>query len=164
MCNGRSIFIDSGTTALRLASMVADERFTVTTTGPHVAIELAKKQKPIVNLVGGMINHENLSVSGMQALKFIDGINIDTAFVVPSGYSLECGFSCGNYAECELKKYVIGKARRVIMLMDGDKIDRNLPYTFSTEAGLYAIITDRELPPAVKEKFSGSGVRIIVAE
>ena len=48
--------------------------------------------------------------------------------------------------------------------MDGDKIDRNLPYTFSTEAGLYAIITDRELPPAVKEKFSGSGVRIIVAE
>ena len=155
---GRSIFIDSGTTALRLASMVADERFTVTTTGPHVAIELAKKQKPIVNLVGGMINHENLSVSGMQALKFIDGINIDTAFVVPSG------FSCGNYAECELKKYVIGKARRVIMLMDGDKIDRNLPYTFSTEAGLYAIITDRELPPAVKEKFSGSGVRIIVAE
>lgn len=41
---GRSIFIDSGTTALRLASMVADERFTVTTTGPHVAIELAKSK------------------------------------------------------------------------------------------------------------------------
>ena len=161
---GRSIFIDSGTTALRLASIVADERFTVTTTGPHVAIELAKKQKPIVNLVGVMINHENLSVSGMQAIKFIDGINIDTAFVVPSGYSEKCGFSCGNYAECELKKYVISKARRVIMLMDGDKIDRNLPYTFSTETGLYAVITDRELPPVINRRFTEAGVRIIIAE
>ena len=50
------------------------------------------------------------------------------------------------------------------MLMDGDKIDRNLPYTFSTEAGLYAVITDRKLPSEVEQKFTGAGVRIIVAE
>lgn len=160
---GRSLFIDSGTTALRLASIIPDERFTVTTTGPHVAIELAKKHKPIVNLVGGMINHENLSISGMQAMKFIDGINIDTAFVVPSGYSDSCGFSCGNYSECELKKYVVGKARRVIMLMDGDKIDRSLPYTFCTAHELYAIITDRALPPQTEKAMTASGVKIIIA-
>lgn len=161
---GRSIFIDSGTTALRLASIIPDERFTVTTTGPHVAIELAKKQKPIVNLVGGMINHENLSVSGMQAIRFIDGINIDTAFVVPSGYSQECGFSCGNYSECELKKYVVGKARRVIMLMDGDKIDKNLPYTFCNASELYAVITDRALPEQMQKSMDEAGVSVIIAQ
>lgn len=160
---GRSVFIDSGTTALRLASIMPDERVTVTTTGPHVAIELAKKQRPIVNLVGGMINHENLSVSGMQAMKFIDGINIDTAFVVPSGYSDECGFSCGNYSECELKKYVVGKARRVIMLMDGGKLGRNLPYTFCKPSDLFAVITDRPLPDDVRKTMEDAGAEIIIA-
>ena len=50
------------------------------------------------------------------------------------------------------------------MLMDGDKIDRNLPYTFSTETGLYAVITDRELPPVINRRFTEAGVRIIIAE
>ena len=39
---GRSIFIDSGTTALRLASMVADERFTDGTARCNRACEKAK--------------------------------------------------------------------------------------------------------------------------
>lgn len=161
---GKSVFIDSGTTALHLAELMRDERITVTTTGPHVAIELAKKQKPIVNLVGGMINHENLSVSGMQAIKFIDGINIDTAFVVPSGYSVQCGFSCGNYSECELKRCVIEKARRVIMLMDGGKTEKNLPYTFCKPSELFAVITDRALPEDVTLSFESAGVKIITAK
>ena len=161
---GHSIFIDSGTTALRLASMMPDERLTVTTTGPHIALELAKKQKPIINLVGGMINHENLSVSGMQAVKFIDVINIDTAFIVPSGFSRKCGFSCGNYSECELKKYIVDKARRVIMLMDGDKLDRNLPYTFCTPRDLDILITDRELPEETEQMLRDAGTEIVIAK
>lgn len=93
----RSIFIDSGTTALALASVVPDQHIIFTTTGPHVAIELAKNRKNIVNLVGGMINHDNFSVSGMEALRFVSEINIDIAFMVPSCVSVSCGFTCGNY-------------------------------------------------------------------
>ena len=161
---GASIFIDSGTTALRLASAMPDIRATVTTTGPHVAIELAKKQRTIVNLVGGMINRENLSVSGMQAMKFINGINIDTAFVVPSGFSVECGFSCGNYSECELKKYVISKARRVIMLMNSGKLGKNLPYTFCKPDEISTLITDSALPDEVEKFIKMSGAQIIYAK
>ena len=160
---GSSVFIDSGTTALRLAAEMPDMRVTVTTTGPHVAIELAKKQHVIVNLVGGMINRENLSVSGMQAMKFIDGINIDVAFVVPSGFSEECGFSCGNYSECELKKYVVSKARRVVMLMNSGKIGKNLPYTFCKPEDISIFITDSALPDDVKKLMENAGAQIILS-
>ena len=68
---GRSIFLDSGTTMLRLAEMIPDERITVTTTGLNVAIELMKKDLPIVNIVGGMINRDNITVSGYQSIAFI---------------------------------------------------------------------------------------------
>ena len=58
---GRSIFLDSGTTMLALAARLPDERFTVTTTGPNVALEIIKKRRPMVNIVGGMLNSDNIS-------------------------------------------------------------------------------------------------------
>ena len=40
---GRSIFLDSGTTILRLVSAISDKRLTITTSGPNIALELLKK-------------------------------------------------------------------------------------------------------------------------
>lgn len=156
----RSVFIDSGTTALRLAAACPDIQNTITTTSPHVALELAKKQRIMVNLVGGIINHDNLSVSGLQALRFIDDINIDLAFIVPSGCSLSSGFTCGNYSECELKRHIVAKARRVVVLMDHGKLDRCLPYTFCMPSDADAIITDGALPAEYHEYLAGGGSEI----
>lgn len=157
----RSVFLDSGTTALRLAAVLPDMQVTITTTSPHVALELAKKQRVMVNLVGGIINHDNLSVSGMQALRFIDDINIDLAFIVPSGCSPSSGFTCGNYSECELKRHIVEKARRVVVLMDRDKLDRCLPYTFCTPDDARTVITDGKLPAEYREYLAGGGANIM---
>lgn len=139
---GRSIFLDSGTTILKMASLMPDERLSILTTGPNIALELTKKNLPIINLVGGMINRDNISISGSQAISFIENINIDTAFLVPSGFSLENGFTSGNYSECELKSYICQKARRVIVLADSSKLDKNLPYTFAQLSAVHTIITN----------------------
>ena len=160
IADSRSVFVDSGTTALRLAAAIPDMQITVTTTSPHVALELVKKGRIMVNIVGGIINHDNLSVSGMQALRFIDDINIDLAFIVPSGCSSAAGFTCGNYSECELKRHIVGKARRVILLMDRDKLDRCLPYTFCTPGDVHTIITDGPLPEEYRAYLSSGGAVI----
>ncbi len=160
---GRSIFLDSGTTVLRLAEMMPDERITVTTTGLNVAIELMKKDMPIVNIVGGMINRDNITVQGNQALHFLETINIDVAFIVPSGVSANHGFTCGNYTDCELKKLVVGKARKVVVLMDSSKLNKSLPYTFSTFDGVDCIITDEELPHDIVACAEAAGCTILLA-
>ncbi len=160
---GRSIFLDSGTTVLRLASILPNSRLTVTTTGLNVALELMKKDLPIVNIVGGMINRDNVTVSGNQAIQFLDGINIDVAFIVPSGVSSEDGFTCGNYNDCELKKLVLEKARKVVVLMDTSKTDKSLPYTFGSFDDVDCIISDSELPSDVAEKALAAGVEVIIA-
>ncbi len=160
----RSIFIDSGTTALALASVMPDQHITFTTSGPHVAIELAKNRKNIVNLVGGMINHDNFSVSGMQALKYVSEINIDIAFIVPSCVSVGSGFTCGNYSECEMKKFILSKAVRKIMLMDSTKLGKSLPYTFCTTEDIDVLITDKALPHDLSEKLKENKVKIIIAK
>ena len=160
---GRSIFIDSGTTLLKLAAHVPNERFTFTTTDPNVALELCKTGQPIVNMVGGMLNRDNLSVSGFQALRFLTEINIDIAFISPSGLSAQNGFTGGNYSECELKRMIVEKARRVIILMDRSKLDKCLPYTFCTMDQVHTIVTDGHLPPDINEYAARSGVDIVNA-
>ncbi len=158
---GRSIFLDSGTTMLMMASLLPEERLTITTTGPNIALELLNKKQTIVNLVGGMLNRDNISVSGAQAMRFLNDINIDTAFIVPSGASAQTGFSCGNYGECELKKFVVEKARRAIVLLDVAKLDKSLPYTFCDIKEVNTIITNGPLGEEFDKAAEEAGVQIV---
>ncbi len=160
---GRSLFLDSGTTMLKLASLLPDERLTITTTGPNIAIELIKKSMPIVNIVGGMLNRDNISVSGNQSIRFLNDINIDVAFIVPSGMSAHDGLTCGNYIECELKKLIVEKARRVVVLMDTSKLDKSLPYTFCGIGDIDVIISERDLPADITRIAVENEVEIIIA-
>ncbi len=161
---GRSLFFDSGTTMLQLAIMLPDERVAITTTGPNIALELVKKNQPIVNLVGGMLNRDSISVSGNPSMKFLGDINIDIAFIVPSGISAEDGLTSGNYSECELKKMVIEKARHVVVLMDSSKLNKSLPYTFCRFDKIHEIIADRPLPEDLTQIALQNGVRIRIAD
>ncbi len=160
---GRSIFLDSGTTILKLAAIIPDERISVLTTGPNVALELVKKNLPIINLVGGMINRDNISISGSQAISFIENINIDTAFLVPSGFSLENGFTSGNYSECEFKSYICEKAKKTVILADSSKLDKNLPYTFAGFSDIDVIITDEEVSSEFARAARAAKIKLVIA-
>lgn len=146
---GRSIFLDSGSTVERLIEFVPRNKMTFTTTSPSVALGLCRAGIHAVNIVGGRIDRDSLSVSGMYAMKFINGVNIDIAFLSPSGFSLNGGFSCGNYSESELKSTVVGKSRLVVMLMDKTKVGKVLPFTFCELDDVDVLVTDAPLPEEI---------------
>ena len=104
-----------------------------------------------------------ITTTGLQASDFLDNINIDIAFIVPSGVSGRAGLTSGNYIECELKRLIVEKARRVIVLMDASKLDKSLPYTFCTIDQIDTIITDDELSYDMQQKARECGVEIIIA-
>lgn len=158
---GRSIFIDSGSTLQRIVPYVPNERFTFTTTNPMAALELCKIGLPAVNIVGGKLDRDYQTVTGMHAMRFLSDINIDIAFLSPSGLSLKSGFTGGNYSECELKRVVVDKARLVVLLLDASKIDKSLPYTFCHLDQVHIIITDAPLPDDIAREAKRLGVRVL---
>ncbi len=160
---GRSIFIDSGTTMRTLAEYIPDMRYSFTTTDPRVALELCKNRSASVNMVGGRIEGANLTVTGLQASRFLSDINIDTAFLTPTGFDEDNGFTVASFNECELKRIVVEKAKTVVMLIDSSKFGRSLPYTFCTVEDADVIITDAEPEAEVKRKMLLSGVHLICA-
>lgn len=158
---GCSVFIDSGTTGMCLAKVLPDTEFSILTSGPNVAVEVAKKFKPSVTLIGGQMNRANLSVSGTQSIEFISHFNIDIAFVVASAFSPENGFTAGNSNESELKQAVISKAKKVIMLVDSTKFSKSMPYTFARLEDVNILITEKKPSDEVIEAAKECGTELL---
>lgn len=143
---GRSIYIDSGTTCMALAQRLADHNLFVLTPAPNVALELIKNSNIKVNLTGGQLNRDTITLSGFSAVEYVKSINIDIAFMAAGAFSLQNGFTCGDYYEAELKRLIIRKAQQVVMLTDSSKINNGMPYTFARLNQIQTLITDSELP------------------
>lgn len=143
---GSAIFLDAGTTMLELAKIIPEMYVNVVTNGPNIALEIAEKMRPTINLCGGVLNRKNLATSGASATEMLLKVNIDVAFISASGYSVEGGFTCDFEEQATLRKLLIEKARCVIVLLDNTKIGKMLPYTFAQMANLDYLITNK--PPA----------------
>lgn len=145
---GKTLFFDAGSTIMQMAQVMPDAVYNIVTPSPNVALKLVEKNLPIVNLIGGIVNRDSISVTGDMSIQSLQSISIDIAFLVPSGYSRDGGFTCGNFSESELKNYVAKNARKVIMLMDASKYDKNFPYKFCDMSDVDIIITDADLKEA----------------
>ncbi|MFW5976724.1 MAG: DeoR/GlpR family DNA-binding transcription regulator [Bacillota bacterium] len=159
---GRSIFIDSGTTTMCLAEAMPDKDLSIITSGPNIGMEIIKKNNPSVTLIGGQLNRNNISISGPNAVNFIENINIDIAFMGTSGFSLDSGFTSGNFNECQLKSNIINKARKVIMLMYISKIDKNMPFTFASIEEIDIIVSEKDPEKNIINFLKQKDVEILV--
>ena len=159
-----SIFIDAGTTMMAFVKTLPDSPFHILTTSPNIALELAKKQFPSIELCGGKLNKSNLTLSGASAIDMLSRVNIDTAFLAPAGYNENTGFTCGRESEARIKSLVIEKARRSIVMMDASKLERLLPYTFAKLPDIDYLVTELEpgkLPQELIKLSSSAGVTLI---
>ncbi len=138
-----AVYFDSGSTTMLLASKLENGYYSIITSAPNLAIELMKKSKVDVTLLGGRLDRDTLAVAGISAIHQIEDINIDTAILATSGFSINYGFTSSEYNEAMLKKAVIKKAQKVVMLMDSSKFDKNLSYTFATLKDINMLIVDK---------------------
>lgn len=158
---GRSIYIDAGTTMMFLAREMQDEYLSIMTSGINIAMELLKKQKPSITVIGGQINRNTIAMSGAHSASFLQNVNIDVAFIAASGYSIETGFTCGTYTECEVKKEVVNHARQKILLMDSHKVSIAKPFTFATMEDIDVLVTDSGIEPFVVSETKRKNVTLL---
>lgn len=128
---GRSIYLDAGSTVMGLAGLIEGDGCTFITSAVNTALKLSSTAHSVMQL-GGAVNKNTLSCSGPDALLMMDAINIDVAIMSASGFSLDRGFTISNRYECLLKQKVLSKAKKIVMLMDCSKIDKDLTFTFAS--------------------------------
>ncbi len=158
---GSSVFIDSGTTTLALSALIDDVVLNVVTNSPNIALSLSDRNLINITLCGGTLNKRNLTLFGSGALNTVEKINIDLAFIVPSGFTEATGFSCGNESEAALKSLVCKKARKVALLIDHSKMDKVMPFTFANMQDIDYIVCDKPIEGSLADSLKEFSVKIL---
>jgi DeoR/GlpR family transcriptional regulator of sugar metabolism len=158
---GRSIYFDSGSTMMYLAERLSDDNFSIITGGLNIALELMKKSKMSIITLGGLVNRNTLSVSGFNTVNFLEYLNIDLAFMCATGFSIENGFTISNIYESELKRKVIKNAKKIIMIMDTSKINKNLPFTFAKLEDIDLWISEKKMPSEIIDAAKKKNVQLL---
>lgn len=158
---GSSVFLDASTTNLMLARILPDIDLNIFTTGPNIAIELCRLQRPNITQCCGTMNRKNMAVYGQNTLELLDKINFDLAFIGVSGCNADAGFTCGTESDMVIKRLLIRKSRCSVVMCDSSKFSRLMPYTFATFADVNYLVCDDSVPKTVEHAAKTAGVILL---
>ncbi len=167
--DGDSIILDSGTTILELARLLADKRdLTILTNDMRVASALENMNASFnIIVAGGALRQGYSCTVGPLTLEILKGIQVDSAFISTNSYAYgeSGGFSTPDINQSQVKKKFIDIARKVYVLMDSSKLDSQSFSTFATLEDIDALIINKNLDDAFWteiEKY-GQGAQVVLA-
>ncbi len=154
-------FLDSGSTTTMFARHIPDQSCLIYTTGLSCATELANLTKPTVMLPGGTLNRYSQSVFGYSAIRELERVSFDQAFLGVAGYHALSGFGCGISDEAILKQTAILQSEQVIVLMDSSKLDVRCSFRVAQLADIDIIVSDGKLPQEFLSECEKNNVTVL---
>lgn len=144
--DGDSILLDASSTVYYFAKALGErQRLRVMTNGFEVARELAQNSTNTVILIGGIVNNESSSVTGLLSEHIIEELHIQKAFISCSGFSLERGMTEVLLAEAQLKRKVIESSQELFALVDSSKFGKEDLTSFARPEKIKRLFTDQRL-------------------
>lgn len=163
--DGDSILLDASSTALYFAKFLSPRnRLRVITNGFEVARELAHNSTNTVILIGGVVNNESSSVTGLLSEHIIEELHIQKAFISCSGFSLERGMTEVHLAEAQLKRKVIESTQQLFGLVDSSKFGKEDLTSFAPAEKINHLFTDQQLSPDWAERLKQAGIEFTICE
>jgi DeoR family transcriptional regulator, fructose operon transcriptional repressor len=161
---GGSVLIDAGTTTVRLAEMLPQDReLTVLTHALPVAMVLATRPGITLHLIGGTVRGRTLAAVGPWALRDLEDIHADVAFVGTNGLTVEHGLTTPDLAEAAVKQAIIAASHRVVVLADHTKLGRVDLARVAPITAVDTLVTDSGVDAAVAAEIEESGVRVVLS-
>jgi DeoR/GlpR family transcriptional regulator of sugar metabolism len=150
--DGDTIALDTGTTTAHMCKyLTAKKNLTIIVNNFYILEQLINYcnnglLKCNLFSVGGEVNTSQRSCIGTLAEQYLNDIYVDKAFISPTGFSLENGFSSLNTYEAAISKKLISIAKETFMLLDRSKIGVNNFYRINHISSDISIISDIDVP------------------
>jgi DeoR/GlpR family transcriptional regulator of sugar metabolism len=163
--DGDSILLDASSTLYYLAKALSERRhLRVMTNGFEVARELAQNTTNTVILIGGIVNNESSSVTGLLSEHIIEELFIQKAFLSCSGFSLERGMTEVLLSEAQIKRKAIESAQQLFALIDSTKFGKEDLTSFARPEKINCLFTDQHLSAEWSERLRGAGIPFEICE
>ncbi len=159
-----AIIIDAGSTTSRLAQMLpADRELTVIVNSPPLATMLATRVNLKVIMLGGRVRGRTLATVDDWALRPLDNLHVDVAFMATNGCSVSRGLTTPDPAEAAIKRAMISAATRTVLLADHTKFANSYLARFATLADVDTVITDTGLDVGLAADLTAAGPNVVRA-
>lgn len=159
--DGDTIAIDTGTTTLCFAELLsAKKNLTIVVNDIEIAGLLEEKTDANIVLIGGKLRRDFHCSVGPIALKCIEGLSVDKAFIATNAISINNGLTTPNIDMAQIKSAFIAFSEQVILLCDSNKFGHASFAKFADIKDIDTIITDAGLTEQQKSKFEQMDIRL----
>jgi DeoR/GlpR family transcriptional regulator of sugar metabolism len=161
--DGDSILLDASSTAYYLAlALESKKRLRVVTNGIDVARLLAANSTNSVILIGGTMNPEGSSLTGLFSEMLIRELHIQKAFVSCSGFTIEMGMTEDHLQEALLKRKFIESANEVIAILDSSKFGKQDLTPFASIDKICCLYTDEGITDEWQQAIEQANISVQV--
>ena len=140
--DGESIYLDSGSTSLRMVRHLKSKDITIVTTNAMILQEIQETRLKCI-MVGGEINISTASILGTKTNSELANMFFDKSFVGCNGFSDKAGISTPDLREAEKKQIVQRNSTETYVVADSSKSGKNTLCKVY-ELGEVPIICDKE--------------------
>ena len=151
--DGDTIAIDTGTTTLCFArQLVSKKNLTVVTNDIEIAGFLEDNSDADIVFIGGRLRRGFRCSVGPIALRCLEGLRVDKAFVASNSVSVKNGLTTPSIELAQIKTSFVNFAEEVYLLSDSSKFGRASFVKFADIHEITTIITDKGLPDPQKDE------------
>jgi DeoR/GlpR family transcriptional regulator of sugar metabolism len=162
--SGDKLFLDSGTTVLKLAEALslrvqagALKSIVVLTNSLALVEALARWCKVI--LVGGEVRVERRDVCGPITEDSLRQFHVDKAFFGADAIHIRSGFMTTDERTAKMNDIILRNANHVYVLADSEKFGRDSFIRYAALGEVEKIFTDSEVPEQTRADFTDAGAR-----
>lgn len=164
---GGSIFLDAGTTINTVAALIADRatgaRWSIVTNSLPSALDLAAKNAPDVQLLGGTVRAITQAVVGDTALRTLAMMRADVSFIGTNALTLDHGLSTADSQEAAVKASMVTNAHKVVVLCDSTKLGNDYLVSFASTNDIDVVITDDKAPATFVSALRDREIEVVIA-
>lgn len=145
VCDGDTIFLDSGSTTPYLLRYLSGKRdVTVISHNLKVMDEASKLEGIHLIALGGEYNPRTNDFSGLaSSAGLLAGYHISKVFLAATAVSAHFGLANTSFLEAEMKRRLVGVGDYIVLMADHSKFSKNGAITFCELGALDALVTDR---------------------
>lgn len=134
------VYIDAGTTTLRLIDFINNKKATYVTNGITHAQRLIQNNLNAY-IIGGKIKPLTDAVVGASGIKSLYGLNFTKAFMGTNGIDLDSGYTTPDIDEARMKEIAVQNSYMTFVVADNSKFSKACAVTFAP-LRVGCIITD----------------------
>lgn len=142
--DGATVILDSGTTTLALARLLAGRPLRVVALDVALAQALAQGETEVL-LPGGRVRNGFYSLVGSWTEELLDQVRADIFFLGADAFNPE-GITNHTFEEAAVKRKAMAVSQRTVLLADRSKWGKRAPAFVAPLSALHLVITDLEDP------------------